>query len=230
MSFSVPGSTDISSVFRLLSSKRTELAVPGQLYPSKLCLINTLCAVLERELLVRLHQEMVIASHLSDWPLVKVKIVFTACTYHELLNKVWQELELQSRGLPNPSWLILIEVLTARACLKMKNQEQIINWSGHQQNSHYLGLIQENCYHHPINGELHIERTGYHHLSLCTNIRNPKSEAGSRVCVLPYEVHHPTYEVLLPKIKNLSLIKLTESSRKCDEWAKWHHKKENRQI
>lgn len=66
MSFSVPGSTDISSVFRLLSSKRTELAVPGQLYPSKLCLINTLCAVLERELLVRLHQEMVIASHLSD--------------------------------------------------------------------------------------------------------------------------------------------------------------------
>lgn len=51
----------------------------------------------------------------------------------------------------------------------MKNREQMIQRSGHQQNSHSLGLIQENCYHHPIHGELYTERTVHRHLNLSTN-------------------------------------------------------------
>ena len=66
----------------------------------------------------------------------------------------------------------------------MKNQEQMINWSGHQQNSHKLRLTQENCSHHPVNGELYIGRTGFYHLNPSINIRNTKSETANIMCLL----------------------------------------------
>lgn len=62
----------------------------------------------------------------------------------------------------------------------MKNREQIIKRSGRQQNSHSLGLTQENCYHHPIHGELYTERTVRHHLNLSTNTGTLEARPESR--------------------------------------------------
>ena len=52
----------------------------------------------------------------------------------------------------------------------MKNLEQTINWSAHKQNNHKMKLTQENCSHHPVNGELYMERTDSDHLNPSINI------------------------------------------------------------
>lgn len=106
-----------------------------------------------------------------------MRIVFTACVHNKFLDESMVEAG-RTKWTSTKTTLACFNAITNNVCLEMKNQEQMTNWSGHQQNSHKLRLTQENCSHHPVNGELYIGRTGFYHLNPSSNIRNTKSETG----------------------------------------------------